>query len=571
MGYRSGAALRHALGRFPARIVRRLPQLHAVEVRPHGNLRRFAEAVSSAPGIRYVERLASRDAEVEPALTAAAASSGAYEWQFAAAREDQVPPSVAAAAASITIGVVDTGADATAPDIAAKSPTTWSVVSASPDVTDTNGHGTFVSSLAAGSATNGEGIAGFGGAAKLLVVQAAQPDGTLTDVDEANAIVYAVDHGAKIINLSFGGPSTTTTEQSAVDYAVSRGVLLVAAAGNSALNGNPTFYPAALLQPVGSNGQGGGGLAVGASNESGSRASFSETGSFVSLAAPGENVLGAISSSADPANWPTTAVPGSSAGLYGFGSGTSFATPEVAGAAALVWAANPLLRASDVATILKNTASGHGTWNPELGWGVIDVAAAVAQAQGATAVPSQVALNGSLAGTKLHLVWSAPGSVSYRVDVTQDGGAQRVLFGATTSTSADIDLLLDHRYTFTVTATDPYGRAITSAPYDVSLVRAASTVALRATSTRGKGRPRLTFSAQLRAGAGPAVAGRPLLLESVNAGGAHLLARLTTDAHGNAVKTVRLRRGVYRVRARFAGALDLRDAVSRIVTVRVRR
>ena len=68
-------------------------------------------------------------------------------------------------------------------------------------------------------------------------------------------------------------------------------------------------------------------------------------------------------------------------GLYGYASGTSFAAPEVAGAAALVWAANPSLTAREVAQILKETASGHGTWTPELGYGVIDVAAAVARAQ----------------------------------------------------------------------------------------------------------------------------------------------------------------------------------------------
>ena len=74
-------------------------------------------------------------------------------------------------------------------------------------------------------------------------------------------------------------------------------------------------------------------------------------------------------------------IPGSAGGLYGYGSGTSFATPQVAGAAALVWAANPQLRADEVASILEQTASGHGSWNAELGYGVLDVAAAVTRAQ----------------------------------------------------------------------------------------------------------------------------------------------------------------------------------------------
>jgi subtilisin family serine protease len=173
------------------------------------------------------------------------------------------------AASAITIAVIDTGADVSAPDLAAKAPTTWSVRDNSSDVTDYYGHGTFVSSLAAGSTTNGEGVAGFGGDAKLLAVQASAPDGTFTDIDESAAIVYAVDHGAKIINMSFGGPMSSPAEQSAIAYAAAHGVLLVAAAGNSGQSGNQPSYPAALLQPLGSNGVGGIGLAVAASSLSG--------------------------------------------------------------------------------------------------------------------------------------------------------------------------------------------------------------------------------------------------------------------------------------------------------------
>src|SRR5207253_9295593 len=104
--------------------------------------------------------------------------------------------------------------------------------------------------------------------------------------------------------------------------------LLVAAAGNSMLDGNPTQYPAALVQPAG--------LVVAASTQAGTAAAFSSQGSFVSLAAPGENVFGAVSSIA-PASTEfrtATAIAG-----YGFASGTSFAAPQVAGAAAPVWGA----------------------------------------------------------------------------------------------------------------------------------------------------------------------------------------------------------------------------------------
>ena len=378
VGYASPHALRVAVARAGVVVDGRIPALRIARVRmPTADVAR-AEHVR---GIRFVQLVRHRVDATEPGLQAATGKSAAWEWQFAAAHEDTVPDAVLRAASSVTIAVIDTGADLTAPDLAAKNPAVWSQRSGTTDVRDTIGHGTFVSALAAGSVTNGEGIAGFGGDARLLVIKAGAGDGSLTDADEAAAITYAVDHGARIINLSFGGTTTTTTEKNAIDYAAAHGVLIVAAAGNEHLAGNPTFYPAALLQPVGSRGIGGVGLAVGASTDSGARATFSNTGSYISLAAPGEGVFSAVSSFSPASSFPRVALPGSLHGLYGYGSGTSFATPEVAGAAALVMAANPQLSATDVAEILKSTAQGGGTWNDELGYGVIDVAAAVALAE----------------------------------------------------------------------------------------------------------------------------------------------------------------------------------------------
>ncbi len=122
---------------------------------------------------------------------------------------------------------------------------------------------------------------------------------------------------------------------------------------------------------------GGLGLAVAASGMDGRRAKFSEHGSFLSLAAPGTTVFGALASTARASLFARAEPPGGPAGLYGFASGTSYAAPQVSGAAALVWAADPQLTAQQVAAVLEQTASGRGAWSPELGYGVIDVAAAV--------------------------------------------------------------------------------------------------------------------------------------------------------------------------------------------------
>src|SRR5919201_3080742 len=293
VGYDSGTALTAAIG-GRGDVVRRVTPIRVAEVRSSDAA--FAAAVRRNHGIRFVQLARPRASTVEPALVAPAGFATPYEWQYAAVHEDLVPQSVLRAAASVTIAVIDTGADLTTPDLAAKEPHAFNLRLGNADVRDTNGHGTFVASLATASVTNGEGIAGFGGDARLFVVKASRGDGTLSDVDEASAIVYAVDHGANIINLSVGGDETSLTERRGIQYAVDRGVLVVAAAGNEYEEGNPVEYPSALLQPVGSDGQGGMGLSVDASTLAGSRAFFSNTGSQISLVAPGENVFGAVSS-----------------------------------------------------------------------------------------------------------------------------------------------------------------------------------------------------------------------------------------------------------------------------------
>jgi len=379
VGYGSAPALAAAVAATDAVIVRRLPAIDVAVLRLRD--RSHASGLVRARGIRFVRTPETHRAAADPAVAfARGGAPGGGEWQFDATHEGDVPDAVLRAAATIRIAVVDTGADLTVPDLSSKSPAAFNVATHSADVRDSFGHGTFVASLAAASVTNGDGIAGFGGDAQLLVVKADEGDGTFTDVDEAAGIVYAVAHGARILNLSLGSPQTSPVERRAIRYAVGQGVLVVAAAGNSYAQGNPVVYPAALLQPVGSDGAGGAGLAVAASTPSGVRAPFSSTGSWISLAAPGLSVLGDLSTLSPPWLFPRTALPGAPADLVGYASGTSYAAPQVAGAAALVWAANPSLTAQQVAQILEQTASGHGRWTPQLGFGVIDVGAAVAVA-----------------------------------------------------------------------------------------------------------------------------------------------------------------------------------------------
>jgi subtilisin family serine protease len=310
---------------------------------------------------------AERKAAVAAVVPPASAVPG---WSWTATREDLVPAWLRAAAARITNAVVDTGADTSVPAIRGKAALRWDVTSDTATARDTVGHGTFVASIAGGSATT----VGFGGDAQLMIVRANRGGTGFADADEAKAITRAVDHGADIVNLSIGGPETSQVERDAIDYAVSKGVLLVAAAGNLAQDGNPPTYPAALI--------GRSGLVVGAADPSGHRARFSSTGAYVDLLAPGVDIVGALAVSAAPGLFQRASGLGLP-GAYGYGTGTSFAAPVVSGAAALVMAANPMLDAAGVARVLEQTASGEGRWTRDLAYGNVDVAAAV-----------QLALNG---------------------------------------------------------------------------------------------------------------------------------------------------------------------------------
>lgn len=364
VGYDSPAALRGL------DVLTRIGSLHVAEVSTSD-----VAALRLRPGIRWVRATVPRR-HLGERLVAAPRSIATAEWQFSATRSNLVPASVQRAAANITIAVVDTGADLASPIIAAKAPITHNAVTGKGAVSDTTGHGTFVASLAAGSVTNGLALDGFGGDAKLMIVQANRSANTFEDIDEAAGIVWAVDNGAKIINLSIGGAQTSQVERDAIHYAISHGVLLVAAAGNSGQSGNVTSYPAAL---VGTHG-----LAVGASTATGKHAPFSTVSRYISLAAPGVRVLGATTGAASTSAFPRATLAGQ-LGMYAYGTGTSYSAPQVSGAAALVWAANPLLTADGVIQILEQTATGAGTWNSRTGYGVLDVASAVARALGVPA------------------------------------------------------------------------------------------------------------------------------------------------------------------------------------------
>lgn len=256
--------------------------------------------------------------------------------------------------ASVTVAVVDTGVNAHA-EFGARLLPGYDAVEKDSTPQDDNGHGTAVAGAIGAAGNNGEGIAGANWQVRLLPVRVLDAKGAGFDTDIADGIVWAVDNGADVINLSLAGPGTTDVLDSAVRYATTRGVLVVAAAGNESTT--EPQYPAAAP----------GVLAVGATAADRKVAQFSNYGHWVDMVAPGVGIV-------------TT----SHTGGYVQHNGTSFAAPLVAGAASLVLGAHPDAGAEAVVNMLLRGSLDVGPPGRDRfsGFGHLDVAKALAGLKG---------------------------------------------------------------------------------------------------------------------------------------------------------------------------------------------
>ncbi len=229
------------------------------------------------------------------------------------------------------------------------------------------GHGSQVSGIVAGATDNGKGIAGVGFKCKFLPLQIF-PGTTTGSFAGYEAVVYAADHGCRVINMSWGGAGGYSRfEQDVCTYAaVNHDAVLVAAAGNTP--GDLLFYPASYDHV----------LSVAATDAADAKAEFSTYSRRIDLAAPGVNIIIVNGR-------PTTTAAGPPDADYWFGSGTSFASPQVAGAAALVRARFPQLTAEQVVAQLRQTADtslyavpANQNYRGYLGTGRLNIARAVA-------------------------------------------------------------------------------------------------------------------------------------------------------------------------------------------------
>lgn len=307
----------------------------------------------------------------------------AYQWNF----ENSGPGGIGTDAAwnieegdpNVIIAVVDTGIAyenyggyVQAPDLAeTRFVPGYDFINDNNHPDDDNGHGTHVTGTIAQSTNNLIGVAGVAFRCSIMPVKALDDDGVGDAFTTSQGILFAVNHGARVINLSFGSTSSSTTLRNAVQTAYSKGVTVVVAGGNEYSEGSPPSYPAAYQNYC---------IAVGAVRYDLTRAPYSSTASYLSVVAPG----GDLTVDQNDDNYPdgilqNTFQSDPTQFAYWFLQGTSMATPHVTGLAALL-ASHGVTDPTQIKKVIEATARDLGPtgWDPEYGWGMIDAPAALA-------------------------------------------------------------------------------------------------------------------------------------------------------------------------------------------------
>ncbi len=264
----------------------------------------------------------------------------------------------------VVIAIVDTGVSQSHPDLQDNVLPGYSSLGGSWDDDIFISHGTHCAGIASGDTDNALGVAGVGWDCSILPVKVLGFLGTGTEPDIAAGVVWAADNGADVISMSLGSPDFGSVLENACNYALDQGVIIVAATGNTP--GVPIFAPARFDSTI----------AVGATDNRDQIASFTTTGPEMTVTAPGVDVWSA---------WDTLALFGPTDG-YAFQSGTSMATPHVAGTVGLMRSVNRSISSDQVRAIFEATSVDLGApgFDPTFGYGRIDAFEAVLAAGGAS-------------------------------------------------------------------------------------------------------------------------------------------------------------------------------------------
>jgi hypothetical protein len=418
--------------------------LHVVQLPPNASEQAVASLLAHNPHIKF--------AELDQKATASFTPNDPYfgsEWHATKIGAPAAWDSTLGA--GVTVAILDTGVDGSHPDLSAQMVAGWNFYDGNSNTSDVKGHGTWVAGTVGGTSNNGIGVAAIAGKARIMPLRISDSTGTAYWSNIASAISYAIDHGARVANISYENLLQSSSIISAAQYMKSKNGLVVVAAGNCGCNAN--FTPSTSM------------ISVSATDANDQITSFSSYGSYVSISAPG--------------NYIYTTAPG---GGYTQGIGTSFASPVVAATVALMMSANPGMSNSQIESLLYSTATDLGSAGRDIyyGYGRVNAAAAVQAAMGTTTTaPADTqapaaSISSPTASATVSGVVPVSVSASDNVGVTKvelrvNGAIIATDTGSPYSFSWDSTSVADGTATLTAVAYDAAGNSTASASVSVSV------------------------------------------------------------------------------------------------------
>jgi subtilase family protein/fervidolysin-like protein/predicted actin-binding protein len=475
-----GRSIRAALARVGAREVGRVNALHVrVVAVPDGQV---GHALRGLRRMRIVAK-----AERNVAVNGFATPNDMWwpnEWSEVKVNAPQTWD-VTTGSPTTVVAIVDTGVDYSQPDLQGSFVAGYDTVNNDSNPSDDDGHGTLVSGVALARGNNATGVAGYCWSCSLMPVKGLGPQMSGTIAQAANAITWAADHGARVINMSWGTTTDSATLAAAISYAHNKGAVLVAAAGNYGTAGK--VYPAAYPSVIG----------VAGTDSSDTLYPWSSYGSWVKVAAPGCNYATGTSS------W------------YGSFCGTSSASPAVAGIAGLLVSANPAATNTQIEQAIESSATAIG---PVVEYGRVDAYAAL-QALGSRATGSAPALASpplisgtAQVGQALSAStgsWSGPSPAGYsfqwrRCDST--GASCSDVSGATAASYTPVALDVGYALRVVVQATNAYGASTATSDPTAPVLSAGPAATATASYTGSLSKKQTSQSYSLNVGSGLASA-----------------------------------------------------------------
>ena len=398
----SEARFEKILNKSQGQSVKHLEQIRArvIEVPPRA-LEAVQQALSNNPHIDYVEK--------NPLIAPSAVTPNdpwySDQWHLS---KIQAPAAWDSGTGNgVTVAILDSGVYGPHPDLASNMVPGWNVVSNNSDTLPANEHGTGVAGTAAATGNNGTGVASVAWNAGIMPIRITnRSDGWATGSDMIAGVLWAADHGADVVNISYDIGGNSSSLNDAAQYLRNKGGVLVMSAGNSNADNGAGDNPYIIH--------------VAATTRSDTRASFSSYGGYVDVSAPGVDIL---------SPWKTSS--------YGWGGGTSFSSPVVAGVVGLIMVANPSLTPDEVESVLEESADDLGSngWDKYFGHGRVNAAVAMQMASQSTPSDTQAP---AVAITSPSYNETVSGDVLVEVDASDDTGvAQVVLYANGQSVGTD--------------------------------------------------------------------------------------------------------------------------------------